>query len=84
LEQSVFKDPRIIALLDSENILPIKVDITGHNPVGKAKLREIGHLTIPLLLVYSPGGCRVLKSDFYTVEQVAAAVEEALQNAERC
>jgi thiol:disulfide interchange protein DsbD len=84
LEQSVFKDPRIIALLDSENILPIKVDITGHNPAGKAKLREIGHLTIPLLLVYSPGGCRVLKSDFYTVEQVAAAVEEALQNTERC
>jgi thiol:disulfide interchange protein DsbD len=84
LEQNVFKNPRIIDLLGREDITAIKVDITGNNPAGKAKLREIGHLTIPLLLIYSPNGCRILKSDFYTVDQVAAAVREALENEKNC
>jgi thiol:disulfide interchange protein len=53
------------------------VDITGNNPQGKAKLQEIGHLTIPLLVVYSPAGKEVFRSDFYTVDQILAAVNKA-------
>jgi thiol:disulfide interchange protein len=59
------------------DVAPIKVDITGNNPQGKAKLQEIGHLTIPLLVIYSPAGKEVFRSDFYTVDQVLAAVDKA-------
>jgi hypothetical protein len=52
--------------------------LTGNNPAGKAKLREIGNLTIPLLVIFSPRGEQVFKSDFYTVEQVLKAVAETL------
>jgi thiol:disulfide interchange protein DsbD len=78
LEQGVFKDPRLAALLAKDEIVPMKVDITGDNPAGKAKLKEVGVLTIPLLVIFSPTGEQVFKSDFYTVEQVIEAVTKAL------
>jgi thiol:disulfide interchange protein len=78
LEEAVLRDPEIVDLLDGENILPMKVDITGNNPQGKAKLREIGSLTVPLLVVFSPNGQSVFKSDFYTVDQVVGAIENAI------
>jgi thiol:disulfide interchange protein len=81
LEQGVLKDPKIVKLFAGDNIIPIKVDITGNNPAGKAKLKEVGNLTIPLLVIYSPKGNQVFKSDFYTVEQVYNAVTGALKNA---
>jgi len=80
LEQAVFKDPRIVALFSNKDIVPMKVDITGNNPAGKAKLKEIGTLTIPLLVVLAPSGQRVFKSDFYTADQVYEAVMDALSD----
>jgi thiol:disulfide interchange protein DsbD len=80
LEQGIFKNPKIVALLAEENIVPMKVDITGNNPAGKAKLREVGNLTIPLLVIYSPNGNQIFKSDFYTVDQVYKAVKGALES----
>ena len=77
LEKGVLDDPRIVELFDREEIVPIKVDITGNNPAGKAKLREVGNLTIPLMVIFSPRGEQVFKSDFYTVEQVLDAVTAA-------
>ena len=78
LEQGVFKDPKIVALFAKKDIVPMKVDITGNNPAGKAKLKEVGTLTIPLLVIFSPTGKQVFKSDFYTAVQVYRAVTEAL------
>jgi thiol:disulfide interchange protein DsbD len=78
LEQGVFKDRKIAALLAKDDIVPMKVDITGNNPTGKSKLKEVGTLTIPLLVIFSPNGKQVFKSDFYTADQVYAAVTEAL------
>ena len=78
LEQAVFNDPEIVELFENEGIAPIKVDITGKNPAGRAKLKEVGNLTIPLIVIYSPRGSRVFKSDFYTAEQVAKAIKNAL------
>jgi thiol:disulfide interchange protein len=78
LEEGVLHDPKIIDLLGAENILPMKVDITGNNPQGKAKLKEIGSLTVPLLVVFLPNGQSVFKSDFYTVDQVVGAIENAI------
>ena len=79
LEQAVFKDPKIVTLFAKEDIVPMKVDITGNNPAGKAKLKEVGTLTIPLLVIYSPAAKQVFKSDFYTADQVYNAVTKALE-----
>jgi thiol:disulfide interchange protein DsbD len=81
LEQGVLKNSKIVKLLAHEGIVPIKVDITGNNPAGKAKLREVGNLTIPLLIIFSPSGKQEFKSDFYTVEQVCDAITKALNSA---
>jgi thiol:disulfide interchange protein DsbD len=78
LEEGVLNDRRIINLLAREHIVPMKVDITGNNPAGKAKLKAVGSLTVPLLVVFAPDGNPVFKSDFYTVDQVLGAVEKAL------
>ena len=80
LEEGVLHDQRIINLLALENIVPMKVDITGNNPAGKAKLKAVGSLTVPLLIVFSPDGNPVFKSDFYTVDQILDAVERALSS----
>jgi len=77
LEQSVLTSAPVVEQFTGGDVAPIKVDITGNNPQGKAKLQEIGHLTIPLLVVYSPAGKEVFRSDFYTVEQILAAVDKA-------
>jgi thiol:disulfide interchange protein DsbD len=82
LEESVLHDQRIINLLAQENIVGMKVDITGSNPAGKAKLKAVGSLTVPLLVVFGPGGNPVFKSDFYTVDQVLDAVERAVNSKE--
>ncbi len=79
LEQAVFKNPKIVTLFATEDIVPMKVDITGNNPAGKAKLKEVGTLTIPLLVIFSPTGNQVFKSDFYTADQVYEAVTKALE-----
>lgn len=77
LEQGVLNSPKVAAMLAAEDVVPMKVDITGNNRGGKEKLRELGHLTIPLLVVFAKTGEEVFRSDFYTVEQVVEAVTGA-------
>jgi thiol:disulfide interchange protein DsbD len=77
LEESVLHDRKITALLAEEDIVPMKVDITGNNPAGKAKLKEVGSLTVPLLVVFSSKGEPVFKNDFYSVDQILGAIREA-------
>jgi thiol:disulfide interchange protein DsbD len=81
LEQGVLKNPKIVELLAQDAVVPMKVDITGNNPAGKEKLKEVGNLTIPLLIIFSPKGEQVFKSDFYTVDQVYEAIDAALAGA---
>lgn len=77
LEQGVLNDAAVVERLRRADVAPIKVDITGNNPDGKARLAAIGQLTIPLLVVYSPTGREVFRSDFYTADQVLAAIGAA-------
>jgi len=77
LEESVLHDRKITDLLTDEDIVPMKVDITGNNPAGKTKLKEVGSLTVPLLVVFSSKGKPVFKNDFYTVNQVLDAIKRA-------
>jgi thiol:disulfide interchange protein DsbD len=80
LEESVLHDQRVINLLAQKHIVAMKVDITGSNPAGKAKLKAVGSLTVPLLVVFAPDGNPVFKSDFYTVGQILDAVKKAVGN----
>ena len=80
LEEGVLHDRRITDLLADEDIVPMKVDITGNNPAGKAKLKAVGSLTVPLLVVFSSTGKAVFKNDFYTVDQVLGAIKRARNN----
>jgi thiol:disulfide interchange protein len=77
LEQAVLHNPRIVRLLNSPNVIPIKVDLTGKNVSGSKKLVETGRRTIPYLVVYAPDGREVFSSDAYTVEQLVRAISEA-------
>jgi len=78
MEQGVLNNSKVIALFEHDNIIPMKVDITGNNPAGKAKLREVGNLTIPLLVIFAPDGKQIFKNDFYTAAQIQKAVTGAL------
>jgi len=78
MEQGVLNNSKVIALFEHDNIIPMKVDITGNNPAGKAKLREVGNLTIPLLVIFAPDGKQIFKNDFYTATQIQKAVTGAL------
>jgi thiol:disulfide interchange protein len=76
LEQAVLHDPRVVKLLNSDRVSPIKVDLTGNNPAGDQKLLEVGRRSIPYLVIYGPDGTEVFASDAYTVEQVVTAIEK--------
>jgi thiol:disulfide interchange protein DsbD len=77
LEQAVLHHPRVVSLLNSPKVAPIKVDLTGNNPEGSKKLSETGRRTIPFLVIYAPDGRAVFSSDAYTVDQIVKALMEA-------
>ncbi len=77
LEHTVLNDTQVVAALRAPDVIPMKVDLTGDNPDGNARLAAVGRLTIPLLVIYDRGGRAVFTRDFYTVGQVVAAIEQA-------
>lgn len=80
LEQGVLDSPKIVRLLGRrDEIVPMKVDITGSNPPGRDMLRQAGSLSIPLLVVFSRSGQQIYKSDFYTTEELHGVITRALR-----
>ena len=77
LEQAVLHDSRVVKVLNSSAVAPIKVDITGRNTAGNRKLVEMGRRTIPYLVIFSPSGTQVFSSDAYSVEQLLSAIQKA-------
>ncbi|MFQ5889601.1 MAG: cytochrome c biogenesis protein CcdA [Gemmatimonadota bacterium] len=79
LEAAVLEREAIVELLASPGVVPMRVDLTGNNPDGRAKLRELEWVGIPLLAVYGPGTGydRPQKFDSYTAGMVREAVERA-------
>ena len=77
LEQGVLNRTDVTRRLAAGDVTPIKVDLTGTNPAGKALLKASGALTIPLLIVYGADGREVLRSDFYTAQQLLEALARA-------
>ena len=78
LEQGVWGNPELVRLVSEPSVLPIKVDLTGSNPEGRKRLQAAGSLTIPLLLVYTPDGQPIFRSDFYTADQVMVSIRASL------
>jgi thiol:disulfide interchange protein len=64
-------------VLNEPGVVLLKIDITGKNEAGAAKLAELNYVTIPLLVVYAPNGTEVFKSEAYTRQQVIDAVRKA-------
>jgi len=81
LEAGVLHQPPVVALLGGGDVVPMKVDLTGDNPDGKAKLKELEWVGIPLLAIFGPGvgydATAALKYDTYTVQTVESAVRQA-------
>ena len=55
-----------------------RVDLTGDNVAGRAKLKELGWVGIPLLAIAGPGRPEpTLYGDGYTVDLVLTAIAAA-------
>lgn len=78
LEKTVLESDRVTSLLRSDGVTPVKVDITSSRNVdGNNLLKAMGRVTIPLLVILDTQGNEVFKADFYTIDQVAKAIESA-------
>ncbi len=77
LEHSVLRSRTVVELLDQEDVVAMKVDITANNPAGLARLKSTGYLTIPLIVVLSPDGREVMKRSFYTANDLVEAIASA-------
>jgi len=76
LETGVLHQPRVVELLAAPGVVPMRVDLTGRNPDGQAKLKELQWVGIPLLAVFGPGTgySNPLTYDTYTQQVVVDAV----------
>ncbi len=77
LESTVLNRREIADLLASPGVVPMKVDLTGSNPAGQQKLRDLQWVGIPLLAIYGPGLESPITYDSYTPDMVKNAVERA-------
>jgi thiol:disulfide interchange protein DsbD len=79
LEAGVLDTRRVVELLHSPGVVPMRVDLTTANPDGQAKLKELHWVGIPLLAVFGPGigYTDPIRYDSYTPEMVQAAVSRA-------
>lgn len=79
LETGVLHRRPVVELLDSPGVVPMRVDLTTENPAGRAMLRELDWVGIPLLAIFGParGYDDPVKYDSYTVDMVLESVRDA-------
>lgn len=84
LESGVLHREPVAGLLNGAGVVPMRIDLTGDNAEGRAKLQELGWVGIPLLAVFGPGtGYETpIKYDSYTPAMVRRAVETATNDAQ--
>ncbi|MEM7227783.1 MAG: thioredoxin family protein [Planctomycetota bacterium] len=76
LERSVVDRPEVVAHMAASGIIPMKVDITSGDAVGNELLNEYWK-SIPYLVLQRPDGTVVYKADWYTVNDLLSAFDEA-------
>lgn len=77
LEAGVLHRESVFTILNSPGVSPLKVDLTGNNELGKAKLDSYNWIGIPLLVIDGPGLDEPILYDTYTVDSVLSAIEKA-------
>ncbi len=77
LESGVLHQKEVAELLQSQGVTPMKVDLTGRNEPGQAKLKSLNWVGIPLLAIFGPGLDEPLRYDTYTPSTVKNAIERA-------
>jgi len=77
LEKGVLHRPEVANVLAEKNVVPMRVDLTGSNPDGQAKLKELNWVGIPLLAISGPGSPEPITFDTYTPTSVLDAIERA-------
>jgi thiol:disulfide interchange protein len=77
LEETVLDTDEVANVLNGPGVVPMKVDLTGDNQVGRAMLHDVDRHQIPLIVVFGPDGKEVFKADFYTAGQVLDAIQDA-------
>ncbi len=77
LENTVFRDTEVVALMQESGVVPMKVDLTGDNQPGNAKLKELMWVGIPYLSISGPGISEPIGYDNYTPTMVIEAVGKA-------
>ncbi len=79
LESTSLAADAVVSLVKRDDVVPMKIDLTGNNPDGRAMLTQANRVTIPLLIVFGKDGTAVFKSDAYTGTQVANAIKDAAE-----
>jgi thiol:disulfide interchange protein DsbD len=78
LEATVLNPKPVSDLLNGDDVVAMKVDITSPSNVdGTNLLVEMGGKQIPLLVVLSPDGEQVFKRDWFKASDVVEAIEQA-------
>lgn len=78
LEKSELETESVRGLLNSDGVVPIKVDLTSReNNPGWDLLDKVGRNSIPQLVVYKPGGEISWISEWYSSDDVVQAIEAA-------
>ncbi len=77
LESGVLHRPEVVQAISASHVVPMRVDLTGSNPDGQAKLKELNWVGIPLLSISGPGATEPIKFDTYTPQTVVDAITQA-------
>lgn len=77
LEASVLHRDEVASVLNSDGVIPMKVDITAGYPEGVAFMKELQWANVPLLAIFGPGSEEAQKFDSYTPATVLGAIQRA-------
>jgi thiol:disulfide interchange protein len=75
IEATTYRNKAVVAILERENVTPLRADLTGNNPEGWEKHRSFGAGGIPRNVVVRPGEEPVVWNSFFTADAFIAAVE---------
>lgn len=77
LEAAVLHREEVAKALSAPGVVAMRVDLTGNNIPGQAKLKELHWAGIPLLVIYGPGLPAPMTYDNYTPGMVLDALARA-------
>jgi len=81
VRKTILRSDRVRRELATDDVTPMRVDLTDDGAIGWDLLKEFGGTAIPFLAIYSPRSDVPWMSDSYTVEQVVEALAEAREQA---